>query len=482
MLPSPAYKKLNSIKVIIVQFRTSMCDGYSIIYTTSSYIMASGKMCMRYQTQIWGSCLWLRPLSLWLTINPIDYKDPITQIFAGENINMDAFIDVMGPCPKKWAENIAKDPFASAFFFKFIIQTTLECLCCVQASNCQVEFKMGIFGLVNGYFGVVEAQGRGSLHVHMLLWLKNTPNADEMLELLWQPQFHEKIVTYISFNIWTHLDGFDKEYMQNNGRQSHISFLRPPNPCQSNWQGERSTMECNLARAHQVYVCKKWTCLCKNQQGKSICKRRAPWPLVDKTIVHASGVLDLHQSYQFLNRYSLAILISLRCNNDLKVIIYGEDTKNIGGYLTNYQNKDLSKSYNMLALLGSVLSYHQSHLPQLETFCEQNWLLIYWCFNVLNQQAELSGPQVMLYLMNWNDHFTSHQYVSVYWVQLVNVLKESYQFPDDRQEAFVEEDRCDVSEKFTSIEVWFSEHQKIVWIWFDWWIWFGKTMQMRSFS
>ena len=41
---------------------------------------------------------------------------------------------------------------------------------------------MGIFGYVGGYFGVVEAQGRGSLHVHMLLWLKYAPNADEFVD------------------------------------------------------------------------------------------------------------------------------------------------------------------------------------------------------------------------------------------------------------------------------------------------------------
>jgi hypothetical protein len=39
--------------------------------------------------------LWLRPPSLWLTINPIDYEDLIAQIFARENIDMDAFCNVM---------------------------------------------------------------------------------------------------------------------------------------------------------------------------------------------------------------------------------------------------------------------------------------------------------------------------------------------------------------------------------------------------
>jgi hypothetical protein len=72
---------------------------------------------------------------------------------------------------------------------------------------------MGILGFVNGYFGVIKAQGRGSLYVHMLLWLKHVPNADQMLELLMQPEFREKVAKYVDFNICTHLDGFDEEYV-----------------------------------------------------------------------------------------------------------------------------------------------------------------------------------------------------------------------------------------------------------------------------
>ena len=101
-------------------------------------------------------------------------------------------------------------------------------------------------------------------------------------------------------------------------------------------------MEQKLARAHQVHVCKPSTCLRRNRQGEWICKRRAPWPLVERTIVHATGVLDLRRTYPFLNGYSPAVLICLRCNNDFKMVIYGKETKDINGYLTNYQNKDSS--------------------------------------------------------------------------------------------------------------------------------------------
>ena len=82
------------------------------LYATSSHIMASGKMRASYCSQIWGSCLWLRPPSLWMTINLMDYEDPIAQIFAGENIDMDSFMNLMGPNANSRARNMVNDPFA----------------------------------------------------------------------------------------------------------------------------------------------------------------------------------------------------------------------------------------------------------------------------------------------------------------------------------------------------------------------------------
>ena len=100
----------------------------------------------------------------------------------------------------------------------------LETLFGIRILPQQIESRLGILGFVNGYFGVVEAQGRGSLHVHMLLWLRHAPNANEMLELLTHTDFCEKVAKYVEFNIRTHLDGFDDEYVDHNKREGHVSY------------------------------------------------------------------------------------------------------------------------------------------------------------------------------------------------------------------------------------------------------------------
>jgi hypothetical protein len=67
-----------------------------------------------------------------VTINPLDYEDPIAQILAGKKINMESFMNMPDLNVSKHARNMANDPFVSASFFYFIIRTTLECLFGVQ--------------------------------------------------------------------------------------------------------------------------------------------------------------------------------------------------------------------------------------------------------------------------------------------------------------------------------------------------------------
>ena len=44
----------------------------------------------------------------------------------------------------------------------------------------QHNLEGGILGVVNGYYGCVEAQGRGTLHCHMIVWLEGGLNPNEI--------------------------------------------------------------------------------------------------------------------------------------------------------------------------------------------------------------------------------------------------------------------------------------------------------------
>jgi hypothetical protein len=70
------------------------------ILTMSSRVQGLDASRLQLRNQIWSTNLRFGPPSLWITINPSDINDPIAQVFAGENIDLDNFVQAMGPDKK----------------------------------------------------------------------------------------------------------------------------------------------------------------------------------------------------------------------------------------------------------------------------------------------------------------------------------------------------------------------------------------------
>ena len=64
---------------------------------------------------------------------------------------------------------------------------------------------MGVLGCVAAYFGLLESQGHGMLHLHLLMWLANTLMTDEIHNLLKTADFREHVIKYIRSNLHTYL-------------------------------------------------------------------------------------------------------------------------------------------------------------------------------------------------------------------------------------------------------------------------------------
>ena len=73
-----------------------------------------------------------------------------------------------------------------------------------RTSTIKTFFKhlVHVFGNVKCYYGVVEAQGRGTLHLHFLVWISGHYSIDEMRERLHTDEvFREQMQDYIAANI-----------------------------------------------------------------------------------------------------------------------------------------------------------------------------------------------------------------------------------------------------------------------------------------
>jgi len=386
------------------------------VWATAGRVLGSDASRAKYRGDIWGTSLYLNPVSVWITINPNDLHDPLVQVFAGESINMNDFNPTAGPDGDARARNVANDPYAAAKYFKTIVDLLLSKLFGVDVTPYTVHNRPGILGRVRAYFGVVEAQGRGTLHLHMLMWLVGAPTSDEMRELLKKDEFRQRIAEWIRANIRAHLAELSSaEAIKAVPRHTDVAYSRPPHPDDPNYARLSRQMELDVVRASQVHTCKVETCLVMTRHGTRKCKRRAPFPVADNDWIDADGNWGPRRSYGYLNSWCPPLVPAIRANHDVKLITNGSETKSVAFYITSYATKQQRRSHNMSALLAHAVARHNANDAYQGDIRERNRLLLYRCWNALNRMSELSAPQVVMYLMGWGDSFASHRYVPLYW-------------------------------------------------------------------
>jgi hypothetical protein len=134
--------------------------------------------------------------SIFLTINPADINSRVALYFAGINLDLDAIIPNNLPSTYERAEIIASHPVATAKFFHRLITTVLETMIAGDR----------VLGPVKAYFGTVENQGRGSLHLHMLIWLDDKYTPAQLRENIKDERFRNSLRDYLEDIISEDLD------------------------------------------------------------------------------------------------------------------------------------------------------------------------------------------------------------------------------------------------------------------------------------
>ena len=338
---------------------------------------------------------------------------------------MDEFMAHLGPDKDLQAKNIADDPYAVAKFFHFMIATILETLLSVKVTPAQVKSGVGVFGSVTAYFGVVESQGWGMLHLHLLVWLKHVPSSEEMSALLKTKEFRACVVAFIRANIHAYAPGFeDGELVKKLPHNNEVSYSHSPAPGSTDYNAQLASSEILITRIEQLHACKPQCCLVFDKKGKLVCKRHAPFKLADEDFVTETGLCGPKRLYGFVNAWCPTILLNTHCNNNIKFLTNGGDTKNITFYVTSYAAKKQGKNHNMSAIMAQGFAYHLDHPnpAYVNNLRDQQQLLLFRLVNTINREQELTTPMVMSYLMGWGDVFRSHTYTPIYWSSVVGTL------------------------------------------------------------
>ncbi|KAF8232229.1 hypothetical protein L208DRAFT_1065801, partial [Tricholoma matsutake] len=103
------------------------------------------------------------------------------------------------------------------------------------------------------------------------------------------------------------------------------------------------------------------------------------------------------------------------CNMVIKFIGSGEAAKAILYYVTDYISKAQLKVHVAYAALELAVCKLGEYNPADDELTVQAKCVLQKCAHAMISHQELSSQQVMSYLLDFEDHFTSHEFNNLFW-------------------------------------------------------------------
>ncbi|KAJ3455276.1 hypothetical protein MRS44_013876 [Fusarium solani] len=133
--------------------------------------------------------------AIWFTLNPNDITNPVKLRLAAYRTRdpgaAEEFLESLGNAYKRTRLAIS-DPMSSAIFFHREMKLFFDHYVKVGEES--------VFGRISKYYGAVETNERGALHVHGLLWLHGNAHLSSMLADIDgedQAAYRERIIRYV---------------------------------------------------------------------------------------------------------------------------------------------------------------------------------------------------------------------------------------------------------------------------------------------
>jgi hypothetical protein len=383
--------------------------------------------------------------SFYITINPADVYNPLIKFLAGAEIDIDNLLPEQ--VPDYWEQSllVAKNPIIAANFFDTYMRAFISTLLAYDATKCNLEG--GILGLVNAYYGCVEAQGRGSLHCHMLVWVEGSLNPNEIKDRVMKDhdvEFREKLLAFLDDTISNSVP----DLVDDNGNDTvnqHPCAIRGVNltPASDN-ESEGSHRQLKRTRQRELHHLVRQ---CQSHVHSQTCYKYWKGPLSgeprlcrfdldEKNTCPTSffdsdtGELNLRCLDGMVNNFNQTIIEAIRCNMDIKFIGSGASAKAVLYYITDYITKSQLKAHVAFAALELAVTKLGEFRETEDKVTVHAKKLLQKCAYAMISHQELSGQQVAAYLMEHGDHYTSHSFKNLYWTAFEKFINDEDPSPE----------------------------------------------------
>ena len=399
------------------------------------------------RNEIWSLISFQGAPSWYITLSPADNKHPISLYYADTK---EEFKSVLQSKSEK-DSLIADNPVASARFFHFMIQAFIKHVLGVNADH------PGIYGHTSSYYGIVEQQGRLTLHLHMLLWIKGALTPQEIRDRIMDPEsdFQKKLVEYLES---VHMGEFIAGSLKDVKKYLDIAELDdkyenptetlpipPPLQCNQNecggcksckttssWETQFNSTVDDILLHSNLHKCTGGTkqyekkkmkyknkntvdkyqpvtgCL-SNKWGK--CKARFPRKTFEHTEVNMdNGALNIKKGESMLNTVTAEVTYLIRSNTDVTSLLSGTAIKAVVAYVSDYISKPALKTYLIFEAVKSVFDRNSEMLGGSLDRKEKARRLLTQIVNNLTSKMEIGGPMASMYLLKNPDHYTNHNF------------------------------------------------------------------------
>ncbi|KAF5310090.1 hypothetical protein D9619_010532 [Psilocybe cf. subviscida] len=379
--------------------------------------------------------------TLFITLNPSDVDNPIVRLLSGDDIQLE---DIQrGEDMSSWDRRLlaARHPAECAQFFHLVITKFIDIVLGFRSGRS----KSGIFGICDAYFGTVEAQGKGTLHCHMLIWLRgHLPPGELRTQMTASTEYRDRVFRWVEsvvrceFPVQSHHGTVDVFQAQPQQMIKHRD-LGDPNPGvipTPSTVGIAATTDLedfwtnyNL-HIHQLLhkynwhihgaVCWKYL---RNGEPKNdqTCRLRMNGIVREHSVMDdETGALMLRRHHPWIASYNDAITFMLKCNTDLKFIGSGRAARDLVFYVTDYVTKPtLPVHAGMAALQYAVKKIDENMAASTKGLTSSlSSGAVITAVNSMMGRHEISHPQVMSYLIGGGDHYTSHKFIVLQWSRI----------------------------------------------------------------
>ncbi|TFY61610.1 hypothetical protein EVG20_g6989 [Dentipellis fragilis] len=278
--------------------------------------------------------------------------------------------------------------------------------------------------LIPAEFQLFEEQGRLTLHLHLMLWIKGSLTPKEI------PHQGE----YINSNSSDMANTISTDEPDDETHPDPTLTLPtgPPPDCSAHRTPKEDCVDCTALQQwcseyeaitnELIFRCNRHTCHpgCRSSQYPD-CKSRFPRDVYSETTVDPENqCLLLKHKEENLNTFTAALTYLLRCNTDVTSLTSGTAINAITRYVTNYITKSPLKTHTMFEVIKGVFDRNQEYLEGDATMIEKARKLMIQVVNALTVKQEIGAPFASLYLLGNPDHYTNHLFKTFFWLSFVN--------------------------------------------------------------